>query len=73
MAKTSVRFSLSKLDGKHDVKEIKQGLDALPGVLSVSISNSAKNVTVDFDTTGVQSSRIKQQLEKMGYDILDSQ
>lgn len=72
MSKASVYFTLGGVDGKHSVKEIKQGLDALPGVSSVSVSDSSNQVAVDFDTTGVQSDRIKKQLEKMGYEILDT-
>ena len=72
MSKASVYFTLGNVDGKHDVKEIKQGLDTLPGVFSVSVNHSSDRVAVDFDTTGTQSDRIEKQLEKMGYQILDS-
>lgn len=72
MSKASVYFTLGNLHGTHDVKEIQRGLDALPGVFSVSVSDRSSEVAVDFDTTGVQSDRIKQQLETMGYEILDS-
>ena len=72
MSKASVYFTLNKIDGKHDVKEIKQGLDALPGVVSVSVNDGSGRVAVDFDTTGLQSDRIRKQLEKMGYVIRDS-
>ena len=72
MSKASVYFTLGNVSGKHNAKEIKQELDALPGVFSVSINSSSNHVAVDFDTTGVQHDRIKKQLEKMGYQILDS-
>lgn len=72
MPKASIYFTVGNVDGKHDVKEIKQGLDTLPGVSSVSVNDGANRVAVDFDPTGVQSGRIKTQLEKMGYEILDS-
>ena len=72
MAKASVYFTLDTLDGKHDGKAIKRELDTLPGVLSVSVNPSAHRVAEDFDTTGVQSDRIGQQLEKMGCEIMDS-
>lgn len=73
MSKASVYFTLAEIDDKHGRKEIKRELDALPGVLSVSIGGSSNCVAVDFDTTGVQSSRIEKQLENMGYQILSSQ
>lgn len=72
MSKASVYFTLGNLHGKHDVKELRRELDTLPGVFSVSVSESGNGVAVDFDTTGVQSGRIKKQIEKMGYEILDS-
>ena len=37
MAKESAYFTVGGISGKHDVKEIKRGLDTLPGVLSVSV------------------------------------
>lgn len=72
MSKASVYFTLGHVDGKHDVKKLKKELDTLPGVLSVSVSDGSNRVAVDFDTTGVQSDRISNQLEKMGYEVLDS-
>lgn len=72
MAKASVYFILDHIHDKHDGKAIKRELDALPGVLSVSVNDHSKRVAVDFDTTGVQSGRIETLLEQMGYQILDS-
>lgn len=72
MAKASVYYTLNKVDGKHDVKEIKRTLDTLPGVESVSVNGESGYVAVDFDTTGVLSERIQKQLEKAGFEVLDS-
>ncbi len=72
MSKASVYFTSGNPDGKHNVKDIKQELDMLPGVLSVSVSDSSNQVAVDFDITGVRSRRIQTQPEKMGYQVLDS-
>lgn len=72
MSKASVYFTLGQLDDKHDAKKVKRELDALPGVLSVSISGRSGCVAVDFDTTGVQPDRIRNRIEKMGYPILDA-
>lgn len=72
MAKASVYFTLKNLGRKHDAQAIKRELDALPGVRSVSISNRSDCVAVDFDTTGVPSDRIRKQLEKMGYQVLET-
>ncbi|MEE0109907.1 heavy-metal-associated domain-containing protein [Ruminobacter sp.] len=72
MANASVYYTLNSVDGKHDVKRIKQTLDALPGVLSVSVNAGSNQVAVDFDTTGVQSTRIQNQLEKAGFEIRET-
>ena len=72
MSKASVYFTLGDLENKHDSEAIKRELDTLAGVRSVSISDSSNRVAVDFDTTGVQPDRIKKQIEKMGYQILNS-
>lgn len=73
MSKASVYFTLGDIDNKHDEKAIKRELDTLPGVLSVSVSDGSGRVAVDYDTTGVQAGRIEKQLEKLGYQVLDSQ
>lgn len=72
MSKASAYFTLGDFNHKRDGKAVKRELDALPGVLSVSVSGGSNRVAVDFDTTGVQSGRIQKELEKMGYQILDS-
>ncbi len=72
MSKASIYFTLRNVDGKHEVKEIKRELDALPGVISVSVNDRSERVAVDFDTTGVKSINIERKLEKLGYEILDS-
>ena len=71
MKKANACFTVGGISGKHDVKEIKRELDTLPGVLSVTVSNDSR-VSVDFDTTGVQTGRIEKQLAEMGYHILNS-
>lgn len=72
MAYASAYYVLEKVDGKHDVQKIKQALSTLPGVTSVSVNASTNQIAVDFDTTGVQSSRIEKQLEKAGYTICET-
>lgn len=62
-----------RVNGKHDTKEIKQILGALPGVTSVSVNVSTNQITVDFDTTSMQSDRIQKQLEKAGYKIHETE
>ena len=71
MTRANACFTVGGISGKHDVKEIKRELDTLPGVFSVTVSNESR-VSVDFDTTGVQTGRIEKQLTEMGYQVLNS-
>lgn len=73
MSKASVYFTLGDSCNKQDAKAIKKELDALPGVRSVSVSDSVNRVAVDFDTSGVRSERIQKRLEAMGYQVLSSE
>lgn len=73
MSKASVYFTLGDSCNKQDAKAIKRELDALPGVRSVSVSDSVNRVAVDFDTSGVRSQRIQKRLEAMGYQVLSSE
>lgn len=70
MSKKSAYFTLNRIDGKHDVKEIKHEIDMLPGVSSVSINTRSDFLGVDFDTTGVGQEQIKKQIEKLGYEVI---
>lgn len=72
MSKENAYFTLSNIDGKHDVKELKHEIDMLPGVSSVSVNTRSDFVAVDFDTTGVQRDQIKKQMEKLGYAVVDA-
>ncbi|MGM9638218.1 MAG: heavy-metal-associated domain-containing protein [Butyricicoccaceae bacterium] len=45
------------------MQAIKRELDALPGVQSVSVSQTGR-IAVDYDTTGTDAARIAGQLQK---------
>ncbi len=68
MAHLSTCFSLENASGKHDEKRLKQGLDALPGVTSVSVSGNGC-VAVDYDTTGIRHDEIRQRVQQLGYQL----
>lgn len=72
MSKASIYFTLTHVDGKHDVKEIKNTLNMLPGVESVSVNDDTNYVAVDYDTTGILSDRIQKKLEKAGFEVKES-
>ena len=50
----------------HDVKNIKRGLDTVPGVRSVSVSQNGR-VCVDFDETATSAPAIGRALLQIGY------
>lgn len=69
--KASAYFTIDDLGGKHGISELKRGLDTLPGVLSVSVSEKTNSVAVDFDTTGESCDRIGDKIKGLGYGVLD--
>lgn len=69
MPKESAYFRVESLDSKRDVKDIKRQLDAIPGVISVSINAEEAKVAVDFDNSGVKQADIRNRLVESGYDV----
>jgi copper chaperone CopZ len=69
MSKESAYFKINNLSGNHDVKQIKQVLDTLPGIISVSVNLEKSSVAVDFDNTGVMHSQIENRLNTLGFNI----
>ena len=68
MAHLSTYFSLENAGDKHDEKLLKQGLDMLPGVTSVSLSDRGC-VAVDYDSTGVRQEQIRRKVQELGYQL----
>lgn len=62
-------FKIDELSGKHTQKLVKQALDTLPGVTSVSVNQGTDRVAVDFDSTGVSHQKIKEKLIQMGLGV----
>ena len=69
--KASAYYTVEGLSDKHDTKEIKRALDALGGVLSVSVSQKSGCIAVDYDTTGESCEKIEKKIKDLGYDVLD--
>lgn len=67
--KASAYFNVDNEVTNHAVKELKQSLGAIPGVLSVSVSSQTGAVAVDYDTTAPSVERIGQTLRELGYDV----
>lgn len=73
MSKNSAYFSVTSLNGKHDLKRIKSELDRMcPGVLSVAVGLDRNVVTVDYDDTGVSPEKLQNCLSSMGFCVTDS-
>nr|WP_325300650.1 heavy metal-associated domain protein [uncultured Dysosmobacter sp.] len=68
MAHISAYFSLENANEKHDAKRLKQGLDALPGVTSVTLSDRGC-LAVDYDSTGIRQEDIRQKVQELGFQL----
>lgn len=73
MSKASAYFTVKDSNGKHGTKELKRELGTLHGVISVSVNELSNNIAVDFDTSGVKQEQLKTTIEKLGYDITQTQ
>ena len=68
MPKESVYFKTYNIKDRYDERQVKEGLDTLPGVISVSVNREKSTLAVDYDNTGTHSGRIHNTLKLMGYD-----
>lgn len=68
MPHLSTYFTLEEAAGAHGVKRLKEGLDTLPGVTSVSLSDRGC-VAVDYDSTGVRQEQIRRKVQELGYQL----
>lgn len=69
MARESAYFIINNVDGKHDVGQIKQQLDTLHGVTSVSFSPKRQIVAVDYDSSGTSYDKIEHCINRLGFEI----
>ncbi len=60
--------SLENAGSSHQRARLKQGLDTLPGVTSVSI-NDRGCLAVDYDSTGVRQEDIRRKILELGFSI----
>ena len=68
MAQLSTYFSLDNAGNNHDAKRLKQELDSLPGITSVSIGKTGR-LAVDYDSTGIRQEQIQQKIQELGFPI----
>ena len=72
MSKASAYFIVNDIEGSGDIKKIKNDLDKLSGVISVSMNTKINSVAVDFDTTGIRKNQLFERLENMGYNVSET-
>ena len=65
MPRESAYMIVERVNGKHDLKEIKRGLDRL----HVSVNPSHNLVAVDYDSSGTSYDAIEHQLNTLGYEV----
>jgi copper chaperone CopZ len=68
MSKQSAYFRVPNLGGEHGSKTIKHNLDGIHGVISVSVNLTSNKVAVDFDSTGTNCEKLKEEIEKSGFE-----
>lgn len=68
MTKKSVYFKTYNIKDRYDERQVKEGLDTLPGVISVSVNREKNTLAVDYDSTGTHTGRIQNTLKLMGYE-----
>ena len=69
MSKNSLYFTIAETNGKHKMKNAKQDISAMAGVLSVGVNDETHVLAVDFDNTGVKKSELERRLKKLGYKV----
>ena len=70
MSKESVWLNVEGMSCSHCEKRVKAALDAIRGVISVSVNLDEGKVAVDYDTTGVSEEQIKETIIEAGYEIV---
>ena len=68
LSKHSAYFRIPNLGGDHGSKTIKQNLDSIHGVISVSVNLTSNKVAVDYDSTGTNSEKLKEEIQKSGFE-----
>jgi len=69
MSKETVWLNVEGMSCSHCEKRVKEALDAIRGVISVSVNLDEGKVAVDYDTTGVNEEQIKRTIIEAGYGI----
>lgn len=62
-------FEIEELSGRHTGNLVKQALDTLTGVMSVSINQQTDHVAVSYDSNDVSRQKIKEKLVEQGLSV----
>lgn len=67
MSKKSMYFSIEDMTNDNSNNKIKNGIDELNGIITVSVNVVSEIVAVDYDDTAVSSDDIKLRIEEIGF------
>jgi len=65
--------AILKVEGiscEHCMVSIINAVEALPGVVRVSVNLAAKSVAAEYDSSQIALDKIKAKIEEQGYDVL---
>lgn len=63
----TVHFRVPSLWGKRGTAELKQKIENVGGVVSVSINSSINRISIDYDNLNTSCGKIKEIIEAAGY------
>lgn len=70
MASVSKTISVKGMSCSHCVNAIDSSIKELNGIESVDVDLAGNKVTVSFDESVVELSKVKEAIEEAGYDVV---
>lgn len=65
-----VTISVEGMSCGHCKAAVEEALGKLDGVTKAEVNLSAKNVTVQFDSSKISEATLKNEIEEAGYDVV---
>ena len=69
MAENRAEFVIGELTSEEDVREIRERLEDVDGVMSIEIDSETGEAKVDYDYDLLAEERIKKTVRDLGYDL----
>ncbi len=69
MAENRAEFVIRGGTSEEDVREIREGLEDVDGVMNIEIDSETGEAKVDFDYDLLAEERIKKTVRDMGYEL----